>query len=161
MLEAVIIYLSIIFGKFLYALAKEEIKPGVKYIMAGRNGLILLVAIALIHSNFGLISILFTFFGLAAFIFLRRFSNLVYFLIGSATFLVLLTQDYMILMSFILLLAMTHSSMSSNKKELFAATIYFVLPFSLILIETFIKGNLGIFTSFIAGGLLAQLKKGP
>ena len=160
-LEAVITYLSLIFGRALHLIAREEAKQGKKYIITARNALIILTSAAFIYSSFRLGSILFLLLGFVAFIFLKRFNLLIYFLMGFATFLILLTSNPIIPLLFIFLLAMMQSSLSHpNKREFFVASAYFILPFSLFLIETFIKGNLDIFTSFVAGGLLAQLK-GP
>ena len=157
MLEALIIYLSIIFGSLIHVIAKEEIKLGKKYIALAKNILIILASVSLIYLNLGLSSILFLLLGFVIFIFLKN----IYLVIGAAAFLSLFAPNPVLSLSFISLLAMVHSSLSSpNKKTLISNSVYFILPFSLVLIETFIKGNLDIFIGFVAGGLLAQLK-GP
>ena len=160
-LEAVIIYLSLIFGRALHLIAREEVKQGKKYIITARNIFILLTSAALIHLDFRLSSIFFLLLGFVAFIFLKRFNLLIYFLMGFATFLILLTSNPITSLLSIFLLSIMQSSLSHpNKREFLLASVYFILPFSLFFIETFIKGNSDIFTSFVAGGLLAQLK-GP
>ncbi len=164
MLEAIIIYLSFIFGKALHLLTKEEVKQGKKYITTAKNILIISAAALIYFNNFELSSFLFLLFGFIIFIFLKKIHLLAYhfyLLIGLAAFLSLLSSNPVLLLSFIFLLTIMQSSLSSlNKKEFISASIYFVLPFSLILIENFINANLNIFTGFVAGGLLAQLK-GP
>jgi len=160
MLEAAIIYSSIIFGKILNIVAKEEIRQGRKYITAAKNILIILAAVFFIYLSLKLSVILFSFFGFIIFIFLRR-AYPFYFLVGLAAFLSLLTANPILFLSIIFLLSITQSSLSSlNKKEIIIASVCFILPFSLIFLETFINANLNIFTGFVAGSLLAQLK-GP
>ena len=160
-LQAIVIYSSIIFGKLLHLIAGQEVKQGKKYLFFARNVLILLASAALLHLNFKPISVLFLLVGFGVFILLKKVNSLVYLLLGSAAFLVLLTSERIILLSFIFLLAMTHSSLSApKKKEVLISSFYLIIPFILFFIETFIKGNLDIFTSLVAGGLLAQLK-GP
>ncbi len=160
-LQVLVIYSSLIFGKILYLIAKQEIKQGKKYIILARNIFIMLTSAALVYSNFKLSFILFLFLGFVIFIFLRKVNLLICFLIGFATLLGLLTLNPIMLLLFIFLLAIAHYSLTPpSKKEILLASVYFALPFSLFFIETFIKGNLDLLTSFIAGSLLAQLR-GP
>ncbi len=157
MLESVIIYSALFLGKLLNATAKEELKLGKKYIAIAKSILIILTATTFIYLNFRLTQILFLLLGFIIFIFLRN----IYLLIGLATFLSFFTTNPILLLSFIFLLTLAHSSLSSlNKKEMILSSVYFAMPFSLILIENFINANSSIFTGFVAGGLLAQLK-GP
>ncbi len=157
MLEAIIICSSIAFGSILHIVAKEEIKTSKKYIIFARTVLIILTATLLIYADFNPIMILSLLFGFTLFLFLKN----LYLIIGAATFLSLSSQNMVLILSSILLLTLVHSSLSAPSKKMFIRnSLYFILPFSLVLIETFIKGNLDIFTGFIAGGLLAQLK-GP
>ena len=157
MLEAVIIYLSLIFGKVLYAIAKEEIHQWKKYIIFTKNLLLIFISLVLVYLSSELKIAIPIIMG---FIIFSYFKN-IYFLIGLGVLLSSFTAAPIILPSFLLLLTLISSSLSKFKiKEVMSATVYFIFPFILIFLETFIKANFSIFSGLAIGGLLAQLK-GP
>ena len=157
MLEAIIIYLAIFLGKLLYAIAKEEIQQWKKHIVFTKNLLLISISLILVYLSPELKIIIPIIIGFIIFSYFRS----AYLLIGLSILLSTFTTAPIILLSLLLLLALTYSSLSKFKiREAISTTVYFAIPFILIVLETFIKANLSIFSGLAVGGLLAQLK-GP
>ena len=160
MFAILIIYLNIFLGKLLHIVAQKEIKQWKKYILSAKNLLIIFISLIFIYINLNLKLIIGLIIGVVLF---NNFKN-IYLSIGLTSLLSLFMPARLIILSFLLLLILVFSSLSKFKKrEIFLSTLFFAIPFillSLLSLETFIKGNLSIFTGLAIGSLLVNLK-GP
>jgi|SRR3989344_3418320 len=154
MLEFLIIYLSLFLGKVLHLLTKEEIKSGKKYLILSSNLLIFLISIVFLITNFNILNLLL----IIPSFFMFKYLKVNYFILGLGSFLAL--GDIMLL-SLFFILCLIFSSLEAFKAEKFMiSSILFILPLSLLIIETFINVNSGIFTGILIGGLISLVNKG-
>jgi hypothetical protein len=154
MFQATLVYFSILLGKLLHKIAKEELKPSTKYIVLSKNILILFLAASLLYFNFETRTLLGIVMG---FLIFKPLKN-IYLPLGLATFTSFLTPFPLILLSLTLLLTLLHSSLSKFKsKEFLLTTLFFALPFLLLFIETLINKNSSLLLGLAAGSLLTHL----
>ncbi|MAG45832.1 MAG: hypothetical protein CMH63_03620 [Nanoarchaeota archaeon] len=157
MLASIIVYLQILLGKILNKIASSEIKYAKKYLILIKNALLILITFVLIYSSLDF-KLLIPF--ILGFIIFKYFKKM-YFLLGLLTFLSFTAKFTLLLLALASLFTLIHSSLTSLKpKEFILKSLYFILPFALIFIETFINQNSSIFIGLLAGGLIAQFK-GP
>lgn len=156
MLPAIIVYFQIFLGRILHLIASSEIKSARKYLVFTKNLLLILLALTLIYSTLNFKIILPFIIGFLIFKYFQK----IYFLFGLATLISFYTQNSLPLLALTSLLVLIQTSLLSLKpKDFLIVSIYFILPFSLIFIETFINANLEIFIGLLVGGLIAQLNR--
>ena len=153
MLPAIIVYLQIFLGKILHLIAPSEIKYAKKYLILIKNLLLISIALVLVYSSFNF-KLLIPF--IIGFLIFKYFKK-IYFLLGLLTFLSFYNKFTLLLLALTSLFTLIHSSLTTLKaKDFILTSIYFILPFALIFIETFINQNSSIFIGLLAGGLIAQ-----
>ena len=158
MLPSLLIYFQIFLGKILNKIAKSEIAQYKDYLTLTKTLLIIIISFTFLYPNFQITSLFLIPIG---FLLSYRLKNF-YFFLGLSTFLTFFTPLPLLLSAFILLLTLIHSSLTPFKlKKILISTLFFILPFSLISIETFINQNPAIFFGLLVGGFLFQLRKGP
>jgi len=155
MLSAFIVYLSLFLGKILRLITPEEVRQYKKYLDLTKNPVLILISISFIYLS--LSPFLLT---LVPSFLLFRYLKIPYFILGLATFLSFSTSLSILPLSLILIFTLIYSSLEPWKvKPFIKDSLLFILPFTLVAIETFINANSEIFIGIVIGGLLSLIER--
>ena len=150
----VLVGLSLIFGKLLGLITKSEIKAGSKYFLLSERLLLIFLGLSLLVINFNVGS-LGIFLGVVIYLILIR-SHL-FFLGFSVVLSNLVSLEFGLLIASLVFLYLLIYSRDLKWVEILINLIVFILPFGLIFVESFIKGNLSLFLGVVAGGVIGPV----
>jgi hypothetical protein len=155
MLQALIVYISILLGKILNKIAKEEIAQYKEYLTTTNVILIILTALSFVYFQFTTRLIMAMVIGFLVF----KPIKTLYPLLGLSTFTSFFTSTPILPLSLTTILTLFHSSLTKYQlKDLFLSLLYFSIPFLLFLIETLINQNTDRLIGLTIGGLLSQIR---
>ncbi|MAH43720.1 hypothetical protein CL614_08450 [archaeon] len=150
----VLVFFGLVFGKVLGLITKEEVKNGERYFLIGERFVLLLLFVSLFFVRIDVFSVGILI-GLLVYYFLARSTV---FFVGLGVFLSnFLGVEYGLLIGS---LGFLYLLIFSRELEWFNVLVYFVifiLPFGLFPLESFIKGNLSLFLSISAGGIIGPV----
>ena len=147
----ILVVLGLFFGKLLGLITKQEVKDGKRYFLASEKVILVILALILLIVKFNVFS-LFIFLGIVLGLILRSVSLF----LGLSVFLSnFVSKEFSLLIGSLAFIYLLVYSRDLRWRKLFYESLFFLAAFSLIFVESFINGNLTIFLSISAGGLLA------
>ena len=146
-------FLGLIFGKLLSYFTKEEIKDGNKYFILTEKILLILIALSLLIIKIDIFS-LFIFLGVIIYFFFRRISLFLGLSVVVSSF---VNVEFGLLISSLVFIYLLVYSRNLKWKNIIINCLLFLIPISLIFVESFIKTNLSIFLSVIAGSVIGPV----
>ena len=129
-LVALIASTGLVLGRILAGIAKEEIKPGTKYLLLLQKALFCLAAAFLIYINRTNVHYIWAL-SLAIFIYLSWFKKIPFYAIsaflGVLFYLASLTENFTLLSAVVFLHGFPAGSLIKSKKEIFVNVLFFLI----------------------------------
>lgn len=149
----ILVFLSLIFGKLLSCFTREEIKEGKKYFVLIEKILLILIALNLLIVKVSIFS-LFIFLGVIIYFFFKRISLFLGLSVVVSSF---VNIEFGLLIASLVFIYLLAYSRNLKWKNIVFDCLLFLIPISLIFVESFIKANLSIFLSIIAGSVIGPV----
>lgn len=152
MWQGIIVILGLIFSFFLGKIAKEEVKQGRKYFLFSEKILLLVIIIIAFFYKLSVLSLI----GIVIGLIICRFFKKIYFYFGIIVIGGINNKElFLALISLIFLFSLVYGSLEKFKlRNFFVNLIIFILPFSLLLVESFINSKIGFLIGVGIGGVI-------
>ena len=151
MWQIIIVILGILFGLYLGNIAKDEIKNGRKYFLFFQSVILLVLILIFLKLSFLILM------GVVIGVIIGRFFKQIYLYLGV---LILCSsfigkEIFLAAISLVFLFSLIFQSLSKSKlKRVLFDVILFLIPFSLLFVESFINGNLDVLVGIGIGGVI-------
>tara|TARA_Y100000310_G_C20304389_1_gene633279 strand:+ start:149 stop:646 length:498 start_codon:yes stop_codon:yes gene_type:complete len=150
----VLVVFGLVFGKLLGLITKEEVKEGKRYFILIERIILVVLFLSLLVIDFSIYSLgIF----LGVFIYLILIRSHVFFLGFGVLLASFVSLEFGLLVASLVFLYLLVCSRDLKWVNILVSGIVFVLPFILLLGESFIKGNLSLFLSVSAGGIIGPV----
>lgn len=149
----ILVFLGIIFGKLIGIITAEEVKKGKEYFLFSGKILLTILVLILLIAKFDIFS-LFIFLGIILGIFLKIRGLF----LGLGVFLSnFISVEFGLLTGSLAFIYLFIYSRELRWEKVTKEALFFILPFGLFGVESFINANLSALLSISAGGLLVTI----